>query len=331
MYAFACSSCQRTLKAPEEKRGAQTRCPFCKQSVIIPAAPPTPILDVLPADAAPAARGLDLAKDLGVTAAGALTSFATVLLLWLTEVFLGFSVYTISICCVVPAGAMLAGGLASTGYYAGARLLGRRPSPWLLLNMLVISVLTFFMIHLLTYGTLKLLGDPDPKLDGFFTYLGTVYQEAEHQLRGQKIGKLGAWGYLEMALEILGFAFGGFVVYGWLAMLPYCETCSRYLSAKGRQRRFSADLQSSTTVAKQVAELAQAGRPQQAIDLHAGSGAPKDDRNAVALSVVTVKQCQGCGIHWMELMRSQKKGNQWEEDEELKYSGFHRAELQVRD
>lgn len=228
MFSFACPKCQQDLKAPEEKSGAATRCRFCGQAITIPAAPTAvqatvpPAAVVVPTANTPISVErirYEFQKDIGVTAAGAATSIATGLLLWLIEVFTGLSIYTFSACCVVPVGAMFAGALAASGYYVGARLLGRRPSPWLMLNMLVISVMTFFMIHIMTYVTIKLFGDPDPQFSSFFTYLGTVYRESETQIRGSNIGKLGAWGYLEMLLEIAGFAIGGIAVYGFLLML----------------------------------------------------------------------------------------------------------------
>jgi hypothetical protein len=328
VFSFACPSCQQTLKAPEEKRGAQTRCPYCKQTVVIPLADPVPAAAVAPApveEKAGLARsfGGDFIKDLGVTAAGAATSFVTVFLVWLIERGFNFSLYTLTYCCVFPAGAMLVGGLAASGYYFGAFYLGRRPSPWLLLNIVVISVLAFFEIHSLTYNSLKVN-------IGFFDYLAFVYQESEHQIRGSSIGKLGAWGYLEMLLQIGGFALGGIVVWALLSAQPYCEKCQRYLSAKGKQQRYSPDPVGFWATAKQMAELVAAGRVQEAIDLHAASGPASASKDAVIQSSVQVKRCTACNVHWIGFTVQKKSGNEWQEDETLKFASFHQAEFAVR-
>ncbi len=360
MFAFACSNCQKTLKAPEEKRGSQTRCPFCKQAVVIPHAASTDIV-AAPAAAPVAARIVtppappavapvavtvetlaketpagppssfftDFQKDLGVTLAGAATSFVTVFLVWLIEANMNFSLYTISYCFVIPVGAILVGGVAASGYYVGAFFLGRRPSRWLLVNIVIISVLAFFEIHSLSYNSF-VQSHPSFRGVGFFDYLAIVYQESEHQVRGSSIGKLGAWGYLEMLLEIGGFALGGVVVWALLVAQPYCEKCQRYLSRKGSQRRFSAHPLEHSSTAREMAKMALLGQVQQAIDLHAVSGTTGAERSSVMQSDVTVKRCTTCNVHWIGFSVKRKSGNEWQEDQSLAFSFFHHIEFDAR-
>jgi hypothetical protein len=53
--AFPCPKCRATLKAPEEKAGASTKCRYCGSPVQVPPFPVAiPVTDVLPAAAAPA-------------------------------------------------------------------------------------------------------------------------------------------------------------------------------------------------------------------------------------------------------------------------------------
>jgi len=126
---------------------------------------------------------------------------------------------------VIPAGAIISGGLAATGYYWGAKVFGRRPTCWLLLNMVAISVLTFFLFHFLTWLSVK--GQAGPAHASFFGHIATAYSESEMQIGHTKVGKMGGWAYLEIPLEIIGFAVGGFVVFIWLNLQPYCEACAR--------------------------------------------------------------------------------------------------------
>lgn len=73
-----------------------------------------------------------LAQDLVVTAFGVVTSIATALLLFVVEQSFSVSLYTWTVWFVIPVGAMLAGFVAASGYYAGARLFGHRPTPLIL-------------------------------------------------------------------------------------------------------------------------------------------------------------------------------------------------------
>ncbi len=53
MIAFPCPKCQATLKAPEEKVGARTKCPYCGSPVQVPGRPasaPWYVDDVLPVE-----------------------------------------------------------------------------------------------------------------------------------------------------------------------------------------------------------------------------------------------------------------------------------------
>jgi hypothetical protein len=51
MFAFSCPKCQKTLKAPEEKIGARTKCPYCQCPVQVPSGPDAPVVAyVIPAD-----------------------------------------------------------------------------------------------------------------------------------------------------------------------------------------------------------------------------------------------------------------------------------------
>jgi len=338
MLSVPCPHCQKAVTAPDNMAGSELACPACGQPVALPLgdvpgseylkAPPVPGGAVFEAPAPQDGGALE--KDLGVTALGAITSFATGLVLWLLDVFAGFSFYSISACFVIPAGAIISGGLGATGYYFGAKLFGRRPSPWLLLNMLVISVLTFFLIHGLSYTTLRFLGDDRPELANFGTFLATSYTEADYQLKGRTVGKMGSWGYVEIVLEILGFALGGFIVYGWLLTQPYCQACQRYLSAKGKQTRHSADEAGFFQLAQEVAARVQGQRVQEAIDLHAAFGEAQASKGAVVQSTLEVKQCGGCGLHWIGGTAKKLEGSDWKELPELAFASFHQANFDVR-
>jgi CheY-like chemotaxis protein len=69
MIAFPCPKCRATLKAPEEKVGAQTKCRYCGSPVQVPAPPVAALVtDPLPAGAPPAPVAIPLTDVLAVKA-----------------------------------------------------------------------------------------------------------------------------------------------------------------------------------------------------------------------------------------------------------------------
>src|SRR5262245_6601007 len=82
---------------------------------------------------------------------GLTTSLLTALILWLVQRKLGFAFYMLAFWFVIPAGAMLSGLVAASGYYGGAWFFGRRPTRVFLINVIMISVATYFFIRYLQY------------------------------------------------------------------------------------------------------------------------------------------------------------------------------------
>ena len=92
-------------------------------------------------------------------------------------------------------------------------------------------------------------------------------------------GELGNLGYLVALLQILGFAAGGFAVYAYLESQPFCETCSRYLTRKGRLMRYTADAEGLQSSVTQIFELVGAGSVAKAIDTHRNFGSAAHGKN----------------------------------------------------
>jgi hypothetical protein len=168
-----------------------------------------------------------LFQDFTVAATGAATSFVTAAILVAIERSTGFSFYTYRPLFAIPLGAVLSGFVGAYGYYLGARLFNHRPTKILLLNMVVISVATFFLIHYFHYYFLTIEGK---LVRDFISFVDFLRIELSHNK---------AWGYLYAPLQVIGFAAGGLAVFGYLDSLPYCEKCAKYLSAKDRQTRYS--------------------------------------------------------------------------------------------
>jgi len=243
-------------------------------------------------------------QDLTVSAFGLITSIVTAIILLIIEQYFELSLYTFMFWFIVPVGAIGAGFVAAGGYYFGARIFGHRPSPLILLNMVLISIGTFFLIHYLSYVTLDIDGVPIRTFVSFGTYLDTVITKTSmsigFRLRSvAETGEVGSWGYAIALIQIIGFAVGGFSVYGWLASLPYCDKCSRYLKKIAKQERFTIDPEGFKELVLKVGELFDIGELQKSIDIHNDFGVSACGNNRLK-STMTLKQCKSCGIQWLE-------------------------------
>ena len=269
-------------------------------------------------------------QDLVVSAFGATTSIATAIILFLIEVRFGFSLYTWTFWFVIPVGAILAGCIAAVGYYLGARLFSLRPTPLILLNMVAISVGTFFLIHFLGYASLEINGKPVSDHLSFGTYLDILlrHQSVGFYLRHVEVGstgELGGWGYAYALLQIVGFAFGGVAVFGYLFLLPYCDTCSRYLSGKTKQTRFAGDPDAFGVMVQQLATVFDAGRPQEAINQHTAIVETEHRKELHLKSTLKLKKCRGCGKNWLGFSAEKWTGRDWKEIHKLEFSTFHQG------
>jgi hypothetical protein len=150
-------------------------------------------------------------EDFLVAGCGLLTSFVTALILWFVEKQFGFALYTWMFWFVIPVGALFSGFAGASGYYAGSWFFGHRPTRLLLLNIVVASVATFFLIHYLSYITLQIDGKQVSDYIPFWRYIDIAIRSTsmDFRLRATEIGKtgeLGSFGYAIAFLQVLGFA-----------------------------------------------------------------------------------------------------------------------------
>lgn len=261
---------------------------------------------------------------------GLATSILTGLILWFVEQKFGFAFYSWTFWFVIPVGAGIAGFAAASGYYLGAWLFGHRPSRLLLLNILIASVATFFFIHYLSYSTMQIEGKKVSDYVPFWEYLNIAIRSTSltfsmHARDVGTTGELGTLGYVIAALQILGFAAGGFCVYAYLATKPFCEKCSRYLSAKGKQARYATDPEKLQQAIPHVLGLIAKEDLSTAIENHASSpdfGSSSSPKGCRLRTVVEVRHCTECGLHWLKFTTEQLSDNNWKEIRDLSVGGF---------
>jgi len=269
-----------------------------------------------------------VAQDFLVAGLGATTSIITAVILAAVELRFDFSLYTWMFWFVIPAGAILCGFAAASGYYLGARLFNHRPTRILLLNMVAISVATFFLIHYLNYFFLEIDGKAVRDFIPFSRYLDIEmsHTAVQFNIRAHPIGEaveIGSWGYLYAALQMLGFAVGGVAVYFHLKSLPYCDSCSKYLAKKGIQTRYTASSETLTKAVKDIIQCLSENRFQDVIAVHAKTaGSDTYQKELVLRSQIQIKRCKSCNQHWLRFTVSKRARDDWKDIDELGCQSF---------
>lgn len=269
-----------------------------------------------------AASSRKSAEDLLVGLCGFVTSLLTALILWWVEAQFGFAFYTWMFWFVIPVGALLAGFAGASGYYAGSWFFGHRPTRLLLLNIIIASLVTFFLIYYLSYVTLQIEGKQVSDYIPFMQYLDIAIRSTSMEFRFGSTGELGGLGYVIALLQIAGFAAGGLAVYGHLVLKPYCEKCSSYLSAKGEQVRYTGDPEGLQATTAQILQHIRSGAIASAIKQHSTFGNQAYQKNDHLRSVFQVRHCKKCGQHWIRFSVDKQSGNDWKEIPELTVAGF---------
>jgi len=275
-----------------------------------------------------------LKQDLVVTAFGAVSCALTGILLVLFEEYTGFAFYTWLLWFFIPIGAIVSGFIAATGYYFGARLFGHRPGILVLINMISISIGTFFLIYYFSYAFFMIEGISIKEHISFWTYLDIAIRSSSLEFRtGARVvdssGELGAWGYIHALLQICGFALGGGTAYHFLTQLPYCEKCSKYLYTRDQQIRVISDVDQLKELVAKISEAYALDQPQMAIDLHSASGDPHRSEDSLFEARMHLKHCRKCNQHWLGFTVNKRTGNEWEEIHELELSCYYDGELSL--
>jgi len=132
----------------------------------------------------------------------------------------------------LPAGAILVGMVASSGYGLASWFTGIKITRKLLWTVLALQTIAYFAAQYIEFKQLHLVHREGHEV-GFLEYFDLVARSfAWKQDDGSPGQPLGMWGYLFRGLEITGFAAGGLIVPAVLRKTPYCEPCQRYMRAK---------------------------------------------------------------------------------------------------
>jgi len=237
---------------------------------------------------------------------------------------------------IIPAGALLVGLVASSGFglsswYTGTKITGAR-----LLAVSALLVAGYFIAKFLEYRQLLPGGQlADGTHLGFWQYFDVTTRAFRWAAKyksdsdGEPFGTLG---YAMRALEIVGFAGGGLLAPLALRKKPYCDDCKRYMRtrtlgwiAAGRERRRVGKASRDEYLATNT-DLAQEGLAQlEGIFAAARSGATETLQNKLAGTAaltrreaskfntrlqICVDHCPGCASGNLRGMSHTGTGNQ---------------------
>ena len=140
---------------------------------------------------------------------------------------------------IIPAGALLVGLIAGSGYSLASWFLGIKVNKTLVFIILGLQLVAYAVAQYIDYldilGHLKMIAAQIPGADishfTFFHYFDKVARSMVWASRYSHDGgtPLGAWGYAFRALEVAGFSLGGLIAPLALSSHPFCEKCQRYM------------------------------------------------------------------------------------------------------
>lgn len=218
-------------------------------------------------------------RDMTVVIWGMVTSFLTVGVLWYFEDRYDASLLGQMVGYVVPIGAMAGGALGATGYWIGARILHRRPSGWVLLAVLVVSLMSCLLLDVLHYNHDKFRsGEPVKQHLSFEQYLWKSLRSQvliTHERNSTKETRdplSTGEGCFYALLRIFGFSFGGLLIVMQLDSAPYCERCLRYRTQHQRWTRYFYSVAEQQNIFAGILSLFRSGFMQEAVDLFLRSG-----------------------------------------------------------
>ena len=166
-----------------------------------------------------------------VLAAGLLSTGLALAGVWALSRFAGENVMGWYADYVLPAGAVLVGLLASSGFGVGSWTTGTKVTGLLLVGVAIILVGGYWAAQYLEFRLLFPDGAVarDGSTVGFLDFYDAMTRRFAWVEHGKTGSPLGAWGYALRVGEVVGFSGGGLAIPILLRKLPYCRACGVYM------------------------------------------------------------------------------------------------------
>jgi hypothetical protein len=192
-----------------------------------------PAPDAAPADRAaqPQVQVVTAAAAPLVLVAGLATTLLALAAVWALSAFAGQNVMGWYASYVLPAGAILVGVVASSGFGVTSWVTGTKVTGRLLVATAVILVAGYWAAHYLEFRLAFPGGATfeDGTPAGFLDWYDVVTRSFAWKDHGKLGAPLGAWGYALRAAELIGFAGGGLAAPLVMRNMPYCASCGVYM------------------------------------------------------------------------------------------------------
>ena len=140
---------------------------------------------------------------------------------------------------VIPAGAMIVGIAAASGYGVASWLTGTRISKGLLLAVLFLQTGSYVTAEYVDYRDVMdglrqqgLMFGPEPSFLEYYDFKARNFAWNKPGPGNQAGQPLGGWGYVFVLLGAAGFILSGLIAPAVLYAVPYCDRCQRYMKTK---------------------------------------------------------------------------------------------------
>lgn len=218
----------------------------------------------------------------------------------------------------IPIGAVICGGLATSGFYFGSIYLHRPANGLLLLQMIVVSIATLLCIYWVGYASLRF---PDGKMASdvlpFSEYVKVVITTSHYHLSRalMDVGEVGRMGYVLVALKFFGLAAGGFINYLQLRSKLVCTPCDTYFRRTMRDHMTFDNTDDALAYYRKIAMNAK-GQEVQAMNV-APSQPPKSNDMVFVKVENELLCCPKCHANVLHQKAQVKQGNDWKEIKEM--------------
>jgi hypothetical protein len=297
------------------QRGLRIEGKYSNASVLVsPSLPPRedikPAVETKPLTTPRWAKGLG--EIIAISICGIMTSIIVAVGDVLVAHLVGIDLFTFSVWLIVPAGALLTGFGAASGYYFGSLYFHRRPNWGLLAQMVITAGATQLLIYYLQYSTLVL--DNGTKASAsvdFVDYLDYSLTKSHYRLgRGRAdTGEVGQFGYWLAGIQFLGFLCGGVAIYFTLLNKPFCNNCRKYYRPLAKRTKYFKNQEELLTYSEALAASSLGSVEFDAI--FGGQQVPQSTGKGALSLVSELLSCLTCGQQIVQEDYQVNNGKEW--------------------
>jgi hypothetical protein len=262
-----------------------------------------------------------------MTAAGIGTSLLVVAVNFLVARAVNVDFLSLSFWFVFPAGALIGGCGAASGYYLVAQATHVMPTKRLLFNMVSVACSTWFLSKWLDYATLT-LGDGSRARDvvSFWQYFAATTEHMRLTISTRynpslgNTGDLGDWGYVREAVALVGFMAGGLWTYSTLEAKEACQQCRRYTQVEVLLNGADAKAFDFTLA---TAGIDLPGLVDQAVAVLG--------QRSLAGMYLAILRCERCGTEWVRPALVVRSGRSFVQERLMRYTLSGDASSRLRE